>query len=150
MNFWSFKFGFKKKIVRKYNFEQFNWRKKITQIRTKLLFYLWNDVSWFFELFSNWSWCFFFSLIALFVFFYHYNFSPIDSICHSHQAALEKRAANSNPNKCVKYKNIFKTPFPFILLIRKSSLTAEKWLSLIHIWRCRRSTLCRSRWSPYH
>ena len=23
-------------------------------------------------------------------------------------------------------------------------------LSLIHIWRCRRSTLCRSRWSPYH
>ena len=25
-----------------------------------------------------------------------------------------------------------------------------KMLSLIHIWRCRRSTLCRSRWSPYH
>ena len=25
-----------------------------------------------------------------------------------------------------------------------------KQLSLIHIWRCRRSTLCRSRWSPYH
>ena len=25
-----------------------------------------------------------------------------------------------------------------------------KRLSLIHIWRCRRSTLCRSRWSPYH
>ena len=25
-----------------------------------------------------------------------------------------------------------------------------KHLSLIHIWRCRRSTLCRSRWSPYH
>ena len=24
------------------------------------------------------------------------------------------------------------------------------WLSLIHIWRCRRSTLCRSLWSPYH
>ena len=23
-------------------------------------------------------------------------------------------------------------------------------LSLIHIRRCRRSTLCRSRWSPYH
>ena len=23
-------------------------------------------------------------------------------------------------------------------------------LSLIHIWRCRRTTLCRSRWSPYH
>ena len=31
---------------------------------------------------------------------------------------------------------------------------AGKWsgidLSLIHICRCRRSTLCRSRWSPYH
>ena len=27
---------------------------------------------------------------------------------------------------------------------------AVKNLSLIHIWRCRRSTLCRSRWSPYH
>ena len=26
----------------------------------------------------------------------------------------------------------------------------EMRLSLIHIWRCRRSTLCRSRWSPYH
>ena len=24
------------------------------------------------------------------------------------------------------------------------------YLSLIHIWRCRRSTLCRFRWSPYH
>ena len=23
-------------------------------------------------------------------------------------------------------------------------------LSLIHIWRCRRYSLCRSRWSPYH
>ena len=23
-------------------------------------------------------------------------------------------------------------------------------LSLIHIWRCRRSYACRSRWSPYH
>ena len=26
----------------------------------------------------------------------------------------------------------------------------DLYLSLIHIWRCRRSTLCRSRWSPYH
>ena len=24
------------------------------------------------------------------------------------------------------------------------------WLSLIHIWRCRRNSLCRSWWSPYH
>ena len=27
---------------------------------------------------------------------------------------------------------------------------AEEELSLIHIWRCRRSYACRSRWSPYH
>ena len=27
---------------------------------------------------------------------------------------------------------------------------SHEYLSLIHIWRCRRSTLCRSRWSPYH
>ena len=26
----------------------------------------------------------------------------------------------------------------------------EYGLSLIHIWRCRRYSLCRSRWSPYH
>ena len=26
----------------------------------------------------------------------------------------------------------------------------QYWLSLIHIWRCRRSYACRSRWSPYH
>ena len=35
------------------------------------------------------------------------------------------------------------------------NITSAGWqvtlcLSLIHIWRCRRSTLCRSRWSPYH
>ena len=29
----------------------------------------------------------------------------------------------------------------------KSSI---KTLSLIHIWRCRRPAMCRSRWSPYH
>ena len=32
-----------------------------------------------------------------------------------------------------------------------SSLLAVTFiLSLIHIWRCRRYSLCRSRWSPYH
>ena len=33
-------------------------------------------------------------------------------------------------------------------LVRKNRIHLD--LSLIHIWRCRRSTLCRSRWSPYH
>ena len=29
-------------------------------------------------------------------------------------------------------------------------VTRTLFLSLIHIWRCRRSYACRSRWSPYH
>ena len=36
---------------------------------------------------------------------------------------------------------------------KQTALIFRVWvwyLSLIHIWRCRRSTLCRSRWSPYH
>ena len=31
-----------------------------------------------------------------------------------------------------------------------SSAIPSLILSLIHIWRCRRYSLCRSRWSPYH
>ena len=38
---------------------------------------------------------------------------------------------------------------PLSLLLFYSTLSPLN-LSLIHIWRCRRSTLCRSRWSPYH
>ena len=37
-----------------------------------------------------------------------------------------------------------------IFRILKDAYTLKLYLSLIHIWRCRRSTLCRSRWSPYH
>ena len=44
------------------------------------------------------------------------------------------------------------TPFQDPLTVKMSlDLLKGLWsLSLIHIWRCRRSTLCRSRWSPYH
>ena len=35
-------------------------------------------------------------------------------------------------------------------LFRCSVSTQDLGLSLIHIWRCRRYSLCRSRWSPYH
>ena len=38
----------------------------------------------------------------------------------------------------------------FYLLWSLRYSLASTVLSLIHIWRCRRSTLCRSRWSPYH
>ena len=42
--------------------------------------------------------------------------------------------------------------FPFHCQYRQGArnLYVVHVLSLIHIWRCRRSTLCRSRWSPYH
>ena len=39
---------------------------------------------------------------------------------------------------------------PFLLLAVAEAICNPLYLSLIHIWRCRRSTLCRSRWSPYH
>ena len=38
----------------------------------------------------------------------------------------------------------------YILMRRPVRVKSAIHLSLIHIWRCRRSTLCRSRWSPYH
>ena len=41
------------------------------------------------------------------------------------------------------------TSIQAFLRMRDTRSTAP-YLSLIHIWRCRRSTLCRSRWSPYH
>ena len=34
--------------------------------------------------------------------------------------------------------------------LKAEKMSPARALSLIHIWRCRRSTLCRSRWSPYH
>ena len=51
-----------------------------------------------------------------------------------------------NINSISELQNWFKTTYEegFVLLCFVYSL------SLIHIWRCRRSTLCRSRWSPYH
>ena len=46
-----------------------------------------------------------------------------------------------------KFNAQFYPPHPNISVFLTMSW---KRLSLIHIWRCRRSTLCRSRWSPYH
>ena len=36
------------------------------------------------------------------------------------------------------------------MFVSKFNKCIPKFLSLIHIWRCRRSYACRSRWSPYH
>ena len=56
----------------------------------------------------------------------------------------------------------FYTVFPCLILFRSRVDYYQIWsarqdikvnydkLSLIHIWRCRRYSLCRSRWSPYH
>ena len=38
----------------------------------------------------------------------------------------------------------------FLLLPKLPTPWDVNGLSLIHIWRCRRYPLCRSRWSPYH
>ena len=37
-----------------------------------------------------------------------------------------------------------------VVLLQLASTGPHFRLSLIHIWRCRRYSLCRSRWSPYH
>ena len=45
-----------------------------------------------------------------------------------------------------------KFSFVWIIMRRSRAIrgTEQLALSLIHIWRCRRSYACRSRWSPYH
>ena len=65
-------------------------------------------------------------------------------------------------NKKMLWRTVFFSDWPLVFSflaarVQCSYLTfGEKtnpsplYLSLIHIWRCRRSTLCRSRWSPYH
>ena len=51
---------------------------------------------------------------------------------------------------CLSASRIYNT-FSISTRSRKKNLgSCSISLSLIHIWRCRRSTLCRSRWSPYH
>ena len=55
--------------------------------------------------------------------------------------------------KWLKIFRIFNFPKIFVIPLRIFGTTVihkSIILSLIHIWRCRRSTLCRSRWSPYH
>ena len=55
---------------------------------------------------------------------------------------------------CRGYKISYPYPYPQIFRgfpwIYPYSQTPLLRLSLIHIWRCRRSYACRSRWSPYH
>ena len=52
-----------------------------------------------------------------------------------------------NDNDVLRYK--FNAHQPILIIFGRD---IAEWicLSLIHIWRCRRSYACRSRWSPYH
>ena len=56
-----------------------------------------------------------------------------------------------NPSRwCCTFIERVGCSYVFPRVTRTTSVLKLKYLSLIHIWRCRRSTLCRSRWSPYH
>ena len=44
----------------------------------------------------------------------------------------------------------YKSQYQILIGFKNTRHSTHTHLSLIHIWRCRRSTLCRSRWSPYH
>ena len=47
------------------------------------------------------------------------------------------------------FPNGYKIDLPLLILVLLTQ-SLDFILSLIHIWRCRRYSLCRSRWSPYH
>ena len=75
--------------------------------------------------------------------------------CHGALKVFPKRYIRSKFQSCqIELK--LKMQSLLSLLISKMprlSILTHKcgiYLSLIHIWRCRRYSLCRSRWSPYH
>ena len=63
---------------------------------------------------------------------------------------------NKNPtNQLTVLKKIYEDLWDIKFISLKmyysdNDLLLMEYLSLIHIWRCRRSYACRSRWSPYH
>eukprot|EP00826_Nyctotherus_ovalis_P004480 TRINITY_DN10977_c0_g1_i1.p3 TRINITY_DN10977_c0_g1~~TRINITY_DN10977_c0_g1_i1.p3 ORF type:complete len:108 (+),score=27.18 TRINITY_DN10977_c0_g1_i1:243-566(+) len=60
---------------------------------------------------------------------------------------IDKQIANVKEKQCeIVTINII---FPSQLSTTSISYYVS-WLSLIHICRCRRYAVCRSRWSPYH
>ena len=71
-------------------------------------------------------------------------------VCYStpNLALIGKRGSVQKPTKMPKFAQNcgFWPP-------ETDTMNTFRWnlaLSLIHIWRCRRSYACRSRWSPYH
>eukprot|EP00826_Nyctotherus_ovalis_P016884 TRINITY_DN14924_c0_g2_i2.p1 TRINITY_DN14924_c0_g2~~TRINITY_DN14924_c0_g2_i2.p1 ORF type:complete len:108 (+),score=26.47 TRINITY_DN14924_c0_g2_i2:53-376(+) len=58
-----------------------------------------------------------------------------------------KLTLSNNPQKCTVYEKEIHT---FMRDIEAKYMSKANYLSLIHICRCRRYAVCRSRWSPYH
>ena len=80
-------------------------------------------------------------------------FYLIDHDFHTHKKHVRKFRT------CFKYHEMYWYFSEFYQIDQLLTSLTKMWstkiidlllLSLIHIWRCRRSTLCRSRWSPYH
>ena len=67
--------------------------------------------------------------------------NPLENVRTHHLHRTVRPCLFIEPAKCIVHRR-------FASFITWRSRVGR--LSLIHIWRCRRSTLCRSRWSPYH
>eukprot|EP00826_Nyctotherus_ovalis_P017909 TRINITY_DN15300_c0_g1_i1.p2 TRINITY_DN15300_c0_g1~~TRINITY_DN15300_c0_g1_i1.p2 ORF type:complete len:100 (-),score=2.79 TRINITY_DN15300_c0_g1_i1:17-316(-) len=77
------------------------------------------------------------------------SFSILQQISHAIRER-QKRFISSLDNKLESVITQLDIDPKQILTRKHVKLILEILLSLIHICRCRRSTLCRSRWSPYH
>ena len=82
---------------------------------------------------------------------------PTNINTHPHTLFFSNKAANHHLKMHSAGRNWFFKPFPQILACEEKTKTTTTdhiysldTLSLIHIWRCRRTPRCRSRWSPYH
>ena len=69
------------------------------------------------------------------------NYNQHSSVLSLSQAAKLMKVVANNSRSTVQLIEIE---------LSKAYLHRALRLSLIHIWRCRRSYACRSRWSPYH
>ena len=71
---------------------------------------------------------------------------------HLHLPRHHRWAFHCSPWKVKRATGTFwRATFHFVIcIIVIIIITTPTILSLIHIWRCRRYSLCRSRWSPYH
>ena len=96
--------------------------------------------------------------IRFFNFLFPYLINPIKVITNNPWFLLSLRAELSN-NLILLLSSNMKVRFGHQTLTKHNSHTLLKgnfklwytqYLSLIHIWRCRRIERCRSRWSPYH